>query len=375
MATAPARQAKIYRMVMPEHTCPYGLKAKDLLRREGYQVDDHWLKTREETDAFKAKHGVKTTPQTFIASERVGGYDDLRRFFGKAVRDPKAVGYAALAGFIIALIDRRDDGGAWAALEILSMVTHGQKAIAPEIVDLAKLAILSPSIADDAEGSASNSDYTYDRMLRLIDTAGGIDGDFVHHFALQVVQACRTTGPRRGRPSDVLRGALAIITQRAPAELWPILASFYEIATRIERERLNAITSATKLFAYDVSRIGAGALFETPLKLMLYWVAIDPDGRIAFLLTFFPILEQKDDEWIWHPALQKLATLYGSSKRFGEALRLRIYPSSWGGSLNPHLTSFKAPLASWINDPALGDWAGTMLENVNRSLERNHNEN
>ena len=39
------------------------------------------------------EHGVKTTPQTFIGGERVGGYDDLRRFFGKAVRDPKAVTY------------------------------------------------------------------------------------------------------------------------------------------------------------------------------------------------------------------------------------------------------------------------------------------
>jgi glutaredoxin len=93
MASAPAKQATIYRMVMPEHTCPFGLKAKDLLRREGYAVDDHWLMTREETDAFKAKHGVKTTPQIFIAGERVGGYDDLRRFFGKMVRDPKAVTY------------------------------------------------------------------------------------------------------------------------------------------------------------------------------------------------------------------------------------------------------------------------------------------
>jgi glutaredoxin len=93
MASAPAKQATIYRMVMPEHTCPFGLKAKDLLRREGYAVDDHWLTTRAETDAFKAKHGVKTTPQTFIAGERVGGYDDLRRFFGKTVRDPKAVTY------------------------------------------------------------------------------------------------------------------------------------------------------------------------------------------------------------------------------------------------------------------------------------------
>ena len=93
MATAAPNQATIYRMVMPEHTCPYGIKARDLLRRQGYDVEDHWLRTREETDAFKAKHGVKTTPQTFIAGERVGGYDDLRRFFGKTVRDPKAVTY------------------------------------------------------------------------------------------------------------------------------------------------------------------------------------------------------------------------------------------------------------------------------------------
>ena len=93
MATAAPKKATIYRMVMPEHTCPYGLKAKDLLRRQGYEVEDHWLRTREETDAFKAKHGVKTTPQTFIEGERVGGYDDLRRFFGKTVRDPKAITY------------------------------------------------------------------------------------------------------------------------------------------------------------------------------------------------------------------------------------------------------------------------------------------
>lgn len=93
MATLAAKKATIYRMVMPTHTCPYGIKAKDLLRRQGYQVEDRWLRTREETDAFKAEHGVKTTPQTFIGGERVGGYDDLRRFFGKAVRDPKAVTY------------------------------------------------------------------------------------------------------------------------------------------------------------------------------------------------------------------------------------------------------------------------------------------
>jgi glutaredoxin len=90
---AAAKSARIYRMVMPTHTCPYGLKAKDLLRREGYSVEDHWLTTREEQEAFKARYDVKTTPQTFINGERVGGFDDLRRYLGKTVRDPKAVTY------------------------------------------------------------------------------------------------------------------------------------------------------------------------------------------------------------------------------------------------------------------------------------------
>jgi len=88
-----AKKAVVHRMVIPGHTCPYGLKAVDLLKRSGYQVDDRHLTTREQTDAFKAEHQVPTTPQIFIGGKRVGGYDDLRRFLGKRVADPKATSY------------------------------------------------------------------------------------------------------------------------------------------------------------------------------------------------------------------------------------------------------------------------------------------
>ena len=92
-----AGKAVIYRMVMPSHVCPWGLKAKDLLRRSGYEVEDHHLTSRDETDAFKDKHGVATTPQVFIGGNRIGGYDDLRRFLGKRVQDPKATSYRPVA--------------------------------------------------------------------------------------------------------------------------------------------------------------------------------------------------------------------------------------------------------------------------------------
>jgi glutaredoxin len=90
---AAAKKAVLHRMVMPHHTCPYGLKAKDLLKRSGYEVEDHHLTTREQTDAFKAQYGVTTTPQVFIEGERIGGYDDLRRFLGKRVADTEATSY------------------------------------------------------------------------------------------------------------------------------------------------------------------------------------------------------------------------------------------------------------------------------------------
>ncbi|KQZ91715.1 hypothetical protein ASD74_20350 [Rhizobium sp. Root564] len=87
------KKAVIHRMVMPGHTCPYGLKAKYLLEQSGYEVEEHHLTTRDETEAFKKEHGVATTPQVFIDGRRIGGHDDLRRFLGKKVADPKAKTY------------------------------------------------------------------------------------------------------------------------------------------------------------------------------------------------------------------------------------------------------------------------------------------
>lgn len=92
--SAAAHKAEIYRIVMPEHVCPWGLKALHLLKSRRFTIDDHHLKSRDEIDAFKVRHGVTTTPQTFIQGKRIGGYDDLKRFFGKTVSEPGATSYS-----------------------------------------------------------------------------------------------------------------------------------------------------------------------------------------------------------------------------------------------------------------------------------------
>ena len=74
------RTAVLYRMVLPDHVCPFGVRAKATLEQAGYQVDDKTLTSRAEVDQFEASHHVAPTPLIFIGGKCVGGSDDLERF-------------------------------------------------------------------------------------------------------------------------------------------------------------------------------------------------------------------------------------------------------------------------------------------------------
>lgn len=71
------RDIVLYRMVLPDHECPFGLLAKRMLDDTGQPYDEHLLTSRDEVEAFKAEHGVATTPQIFIGGKRIGGSEEL----------------------------------------------------------------------------------------------------------------------------------------------------------------------------------------------------------------------------------------------------------------------------------------------------------
>ena len=74
------RSATLYRMVLPEHVCPYGVRAKELLDQACFEVDDRQLTSRDEVEDLKEELGVATTPQIFIAEERIGGCSELETY-------------------------------------------------------------------------------------------------------------------------------------------------------------------------------------------------------------------------------------------------------------------------------------------------------
>lgn len=100
MATTTLEAVRLYRMDLPDHPCPWGLRAVRLLQERHIPFEDHRLTSGEEVDAFKAAHGVASTPQLFAGQERIGGYSDLAVRLG--VRpDTAAISYTPVVAVFV----------------------------------------------------------------------------------------------------------------------------------------------------------------------------------------------------------------------------------------------------------------------------------
>lgn len=78
------RKVVLYRMKLPDHECPYGVRAAQMLQEAGVPFDDRLLTSRDEVDEFQAKEGVDTTPQVFVNGERIGGSEELEAYLQSA---------------------------------------------------------------------------------------------------------------------------------------------------------------------------------------------------------------------------------------------------------------------------------------------------
>lgn len=169
-----AKQAKLYRMHTDEHICPYGLRSKDLLEREGFQVEDHKLASREETDTFKKEHDVETTPQTFIDGERIGGYDDLREYFDLGEAGQTGTTYTpVIAIFSVALLMALSIAYAYIAGNYIIQVIELFVAFSMTLLAIQKLKDLY---------SFTNSFITYD-LLAMRNIRYGYIYPFAEAFA------------------------------------------------------------------------------------------------------------------------------------------------------------------------------------------------
>lgn len=114
-------------MDLPEHPCPWGLRAVRLLEQQQIPFEDHRLTSTEAVEAFKAAHGVATTPQVFAGDERIGGYSDLAARLGVRAESAEVsytpvVAVFVTAGLMAAVLDAGISGFMGIAISLLAML-------------------------------------------------------------------------------------------------------------------------------------------------------------------------------------------------------------------------------------------------------------
>ncbi len=76
-------------LIYTKSSCPYCVRAKDLLKRKGAAFDEIYLDDHPEQYAeLKKKTGMMTVPQIFINDQLVGGFSELSALENAGKLDP-----------------------------------------------------------------------------------------------------------------------------------------------------------------------------------------------------------------------------------------------------------------------------------------------
>lgn len=274
----------------------------------------------------------------------------------------------AIRPVIHALIGRAADGGVWAAVEMMSMYTHGRTQFDSDVYALIREVLTTP-LGVDYRGGVMSS-HSYGALVSALFRANQIDDEFARGVTRQLIGYLRSTSASYGSPiGDAMQQALETLVKVAPVAVWTPLAEFYEVATPAERMRLTRVVSRRSNFGEAANAFRAGVLFAVPLDVLIGWAAEAPETRVGFLVSFFPTLGPLPHSTKWHPTLMALADAFGETKAFKAALIDRISPTSWGGSLAPFVEPYLEPLKDWQHHPELGDWAEEVREMLLRRLK------
>lgn len=274
----------------------------------------------------------------------------------------------ALAPLLDALIEGPKMGGVWSAIEILSMFLHNREIASAEEAIEVKRALLAP-LGDEAS-ARTMSGHGYGVLIGRLKTAQQLDETFAAAFAATVVAFAQTpTSAYESSAREALQKALKIVMSVQPDAVWRPIAGFYEVATPAERDRLGRVIFKRRDYGEGTDAFEPALLFMTPITPLVAWATEAPDQRISFLVSIFPILERRADDQIgWHPDFDTLVGLFGGNAAFAHALRWRIFPRSWSGSIEGYLEPYQGPLTEWNHPHPLAHWAEQTLLEIDRRL-------
>ncbi|BDQ34819.1 hypothetical protein [Pseudodesulfovibrio portus] len=281
-------------------------------------------------------------------------------------RSLDTVSRGKVAELLVALSER-GSREKWQAIDILSLYLHGEKYIPDELLATAKALTISPELFSEKVDSHDRH-YSYERVAIKAALTGRDEG-----FVVQLVEIIvNTVSGDRIFHHDVdhtFREIIKSLIADYPEQVWGPIQKYVLDDGRRFRMGLEMMLSDYG----SRGPLSAKILFDLPHDMLLRWAMEYPEVGPEFLLDIAPILQKDENEkYEWSDFVAKMLDAFPDNNGFLSTLANKCVPSSWSGSIVPHMERAQGVISTCLDHPHpnVRRWAAQEVRLLNRRISR-----
>lgn len=257
--------------------------------------------------------------------------------------------------------------GLWTVLDIIFMYLHPDKRPDEVLEKKLKAILVSPKLFEKVNRQTTDG-YHLEQGVALLAKHNLLNGSYVRALIKRMLKLAKMKQSAIFfELDDPVRKILDKLTPIFPKEVWVEVAAALLWKDALHRYQLKQLLKSDR-----DDHIGAGPLFGLPSEIYLDWVRKDPKRRAALIAEWLPIAKKNDDgSFSWHPAVEAFLTEFGTVRSVLGTISTRMHPSSWWGSLVPHLEPWVPLLKTWLAHPLMEVriWAQEQIEGLQKNIE------
>lgn len=246
---------------------------------------------------------------------------------------------------LLEALQKLGPNGLWASLDVIVMLIHGGREVDQALIIPAWRALLSP----DHFSSIGNMDpHHFESLVGRLARDGHIGASHARQLLKQITRLLQTTnGDARSSMHDSPKSVLKVLLSSYPEIVWEELAKVADRATPRLLGRMKELIGPP-----CGNDLEGGLLSELRPEWISDWVCGAPSRRASWPVTWLPVATKgAEGQLWWHPVIEAYVRQFHAVPGVLDELTVRLYPTSWSGSLVPYLTTFVDLLAAWANHP------------------------
>lgn len=263
-------------------------------------------------------------------------------------------------------LEQHSNDGLWTILGMANMLLFGGRQPTKELAKFFKRVLINPALVERVRHNMDGHHLA--QVVERVAAFDEIKASYAKKLAKQLLRICRKNADRTFYDlDDPVRKSLTILARLYPAQVWE------EVAKKLTSKSWDVRFYSERLLVsrHGDNYLALGIAFDVPPATFLAWVRAAPQERAAKAVDWLPVAVRAEDGILhWHAEMEAFVIEFGDQPEALQAIAKRLRPTSWWGSLAPHLEAILPLLEQWTThqSPKAREFANGMIVSLRRQI-------